>query len=281
MPKKSKSKKSGGKKKTKKKKGGSSKASKAQINPPNRPPMPSVFPKSRYKPLSGPSDKFHVHVAAYSFIVVILTIFILGLQFGAFGGQYVEVGKAYSGDPDIDEDHCLYYLNQLDGCSAYCYNLPYDVEVLSASYNPKCCGDDALEHAGYFQVYSVGDDVRNEFSIGLDDIMADAACCRFASECVYHTKCYADGSVLDIDGDGVKGEVCKEGKWADLDAFEGLCIGQSGMYWATSGENRAFGEFDSALSGPECCGDDAGEYRKGGVYCCNDPTDVVDGRRCI
>ena len=238
----------------------------------------SKFPKSRYQPLPGPVQ-LHNHIAAYAFIVILLSVFIIGITLKPSSLVSPFVGTAYSAtaDPDIDQDHCLYILDQLGGCSNICYGINYP-EELSNSYNPKCCGDDALEFAKYFQVHSTG---SNVFAIGENNDGTDAACCKKETDCVYNMNCYPENKVLDINGDGVKGEACKLGKWIDLDSDKSLCIAQPSMYWSTSGEDHAFGEYKTAYQSESCCGDDAGEYRKGGVYCCDSTKDTIINEKCV
>ncbi|MFH1506284.1 MAG: hypothetical protein ABIE94_04855 [archaeon] len=237
------------------------------------------FPKSKYQPLPGPADKMHSHIAAYAFIGILLCVFLIGVTLNP--DSLLSRGAAFSGDPDLDEDHCIFVMENQGLCKYRCYNLIYPQELLK-EYDPKCCGDDSMEFVTYFKAYSHGDDKMNEFSIGREDDTSDIACCQKTSDCVYESVCYAEGELLDLDGDGVAGEICKQGKWADLDGFEGDCIEQQGMYWAESAERQAFGEYDEAApSNFECCGDDAGEFRKGGTFCCDKHSDYFDGRWCI
>jgi len=240
------------------------------------------FPRRRYQPLPGVPEKVQTHIAAYAFIVILLCIFVLGIQFNSERFNRSFQGAAYSAETDAaenDYDYCLYVMEQQGGCSNICYGIPFDQEKLSIAYNPKCCGDDSMEHANYFKVYSTGDNAKNPYSVGLSSNSLDAACCQQETDCVYQAKCYSENTLLDLNGDGVKGEACSQGKWIDLDAYENLCYETPGMYWATSGEDHSFGEYETPYS-TECCGDDAGEYRKGGVYCCDSPEDEVVGGKC-
>ncbi|MFC2153852.1 PKD domain-containing protein [Candidatus Altiarchaeota archaeon] len=192
-------------------------------------------------------------------------------------------------DCDTDETHCDEY------CS-YDWILwqgppgsepgEFDVE------NPGCCGDDSDENFIFLLDY--GDPGNTSYCHNIDDdgcarggaLFTDTQCC-FEGQCVNDSLCYNPLDIIDIDGDGVAGEICSAmggnwgGYWVDCDDQSGLCEDPNfcNFSWAKRGETKlvSLGEYNIGFSfKEECCGDDAGEYyldnrsfQNGSTACCN------------
>jgi|GEM_PF-5358026 len=142
----------------------------------------------------------------------------------------------------------------------------------------ECCGDDIDEHYNYYDQLEFNgcNDITDERCVGRDDNPLDNACCDNANDCVFGRRCYSTNDLIDVDGDGVNGEVCKTGKWLDCDDSNLVCTTDCSLVWIAGGEpGTPFGEYDTGTS-TECCGDDAGEYYVGGTdgtYACCDNRD--------
>ena len=142
----------------------------------------------------------------------------------------------------------------------------------------ECCGDDIDEHYNYYDQLEFNgcNDITDERCVGRDDNPLDNACCDNANDCVFGRRCYSTNDLIDVDGDGVNGEVCKTGKWLDCDDSNVVCTTDCSLVWIAGGEpGTPFGEYDTGTS-TECCGDDFGEYYVGGTdgtYACCDNRD--------
>ena len=114
---------------------------------------------------------------------------------------------------------------------------------------------------------------------------SDVAWCWSPQYCVFEGNCYDRMSVVDIDGDNRRGEICTgwKGLWADCDyAGAYWCEEQCLLKRAPSGESHPFGEY-SRYGAVECCGDDEDEYYvlgPAGFVCCDNPADAVVSGRC-
>ncbi|MFC2154345.1 DNRLRE domain-containing protein [Candidatus Altiarchaeota archaeon] len=144
----------------------------------------------------------------------------------------------------------------------------------------ECCGDDVGEYFNFLNDVNDSDedgtcdpggldpDVDNEPCVGGSDT-SDLACCDNENDCVLNGTCYDALTMLDVDEDGVVGEICNltSGIWRDCDMDNLTCTNQFGCNftwrYAVGGESGVeFGEYENGVGEPggECCGDDEDEY---------------------